>query len=64
MSVCVLLAAPSWSPGTPKQHPRELFDTNNTRTIMFDPLNIMSSSYDKAVKEMFFKSGVNVLWSQ
>ena len=29
-------AAPSWSPGTARQHPRE-FDTNNTHTIMFDP---------------------------
>ena len=31
-------AAPSWSPGTARQHPRE-FDTNNTHTIMFDPLS-------------------------
>ena len=30
-------AAPSWSPGTTRQHPRE-FDTNNTHTIIFDPL--------------------------
>ena len=53
MIVCVLLvsnsrgcclatpgdheAAPSWSPGAARQHPRE-FDTNNTHTIMFDPL--------------------------
>ena len=29
-------AAPSWSPGAARQHPRE-FDSNNTHTIMFDP---------------------------
>ena len=53
MIVCVLLvsnslmlsrrgaitrAAPSWSPGAARQHPRE-FDNNNTHTVMFDPLN-------------------------
>ena len=32
--------APSWSPGAARQHPQE-FDTNNTHTIMFDPLNNM-----------------------
>ena len=31
-----IVAAPSWSPGAARQHPRE-FDTNNTHTIMFDP---------------------------
>ena len=31
-------AATSWSPGAARQHPRE-FDTNNTHTTMFDPLN-------------------------
>ena len=35
---CPTRAAPSWSPGAARQHPRE-FDTNNTHTIMFDPLN-------------------------
>ena len=35
--------APSWSPGAARQHPRE-FDTNNTHTIMFDPLiNLVNS---------------------
>ena len=54
MIVCVLLvvklcqvlsrrkvitwAVPLWLPGAVRQHPRE-FDTNNTHTIMFDPLN-------------------------
>ena len=33
---CVCIA-PSRSPGAARQHPRE-FDTNNTHTIMFDPL--------------------------
>ena len=31
-------AVPLWLPGTARQHPRE-FDTNNTHTIMFDPLS-------------------------
>ena len=53
MIVCALLsrrgaitqAAPSWSPGTARQHPRE-FHTNNTHTIMFDPFNIAPMFYD------------------
>ena len=32
--------SPLWSPGAARQHPRE-FDTNNTHTIMFDPLNTL-----------------------
>ena len=32
-------AAPSWLPGAARQHPLE-FDTDNTHTIMFDPLYI------------------------
>ena len=43
--LCVYRAAPSWSPGAARQHPRE-FDTNNTHTIMFDPLTQDSSIHD------------------
>ena len=34
----IMGAQPAWSPGAPRQHPLE-FDTNNTHTIKFDPLN-------------------------
>ena len=44
-SICLHLRRHIWnsrvhegSPGAARQHPRE-FDTNNTHTIMFDPLN-------------------------
>ena len=42
MIVCVLLVSNSLGCclATGRQHPRE-FDTNNTNTIMFDPLNIL-----------------------
>ena len=42
---CVCRAAPSWSLGAARQLPRE-FDTNNTHTIMFDPLTKDSSIHD------------------
>ena len=36
--VCIVGVILPWSPGAARQHPRE-FDTNNTHTIMTDPLN-------------------------
>ena len=38
----IFKAAPSWSPGAARQHPWG-FDTNNTHTIMFDPVTKISA---------------------
>ena len=53
-------AAPSWSPGTARQHPRE-FDTNNTHTIMLDPLkkNITWTNVDKVIWHHMVSLGQN-----
>ena len=67
--VCIvgvkLLRVPSWSPGAARQHPQE-FDTNNTHTIMFEPLNNMCACTIHQVKVTPFQPGcvrfVDKIW--
>ena len=57
--LCVYWAAPSWSPGAVRQHPRE-FDTNNTHIIMFGPdYNMMTRFFSTDTNILLIKNNLN-----